>query len=191
MLLVLWLTKLFFWFPLSWRQSYCFNQRGGLKLAWMISCLLCKLIIRKKWIESFFNINQVHIRRCYKNLNKAFVTYIKFILLGDASELVYGVVAYLKLEFTDDTSVSWEHWEQSFVDLLEWRSWRLRSTAIFLTGRNFCSNCLVNDIRDKHVSCRKNVAPSLDIIGSFLETLFAWIFAFDSSIKMDSAERTN
>ena len=72
----------------------------------MISCLLCKLNIRKKWIESFFNINQVHIRRCYKNLNKAFVTYIKFILLGDASELAYGVVAYLKLEFTDDTSVS-------------------------------------------------------------------------------------
>ena len=40
----------------------------------------------RKWLQSFFNINQVHIPRCYNNLNKDVVTY-EFHIFSDASEL--------------------------------------------------------------------------------------------------------
>ena len=57
----------------------------------------------EKWVMSLFNINQVHIPRCYNNLNKDVVTY-EVHIFSDASELAYGTVAYLKLVFTDSTS---------------------------------------------------------------------------------------
>ena len=40
----------------------------------------------RKWLQSFFNINQVHIPRCYNKLNKDVVTY-EFHIFSDASEL--------------------------------------------------------------------------------------------------------
>ena len=43
----------------------------------------------------------------------------------------------------------------------------------FFIGRNFYNDCLVNDIRDKDICSRKKLAPSSDIIRSFLKMLVA------------------
>ena len=56
-----------------------------------------------KWLKSLFNINQVHVPRCYNNLNKGMLAYEVHIFF-DAPELAYGAVAHLKLVFTDSTS---------------------------------------------------------------------------------------
>ena len=57
----------------------------------------------EKWLKSLFSINQVHVPRCYNNLNKDVVAY-EVHIFSDASELAYGTVTYLKLVFTDGTS---------------------------------------------------------------------------------------
>ena len=56
-----------------------------------------------KWLKSSFNIKQVHVPRCYNNLNKNVVAY-EVHMYSDASELAYGAIAYLNLVFTDGAS---------------------------------------------------------------------------------------
>ena len=57
----------------------------------------------EKWLKSSFKINQVHVPRCYNNLNKDVVVY-EVHIFSDASKFAYGfMVAYLKLVFTDGT----------------------------------------------------------------------------------------
>ena len=54
-------------------------------------------------VKNLFSINQVHVLRCYNNLDKDVVEY-KANIFSDASELAYWNVAYLNLVFTDGTS---------------------------------------------------------------------------------------
>ena len=56
----------------------------------------------KLW-ESLFNINQVHVPRCYNSLKKDVLAY-EVHIFSDASDFAYGAVTYLNLVFTNGTS---------------------------------------------------------------------------------------
>ena len=90
--------------PFVLKAKLLLQSMWRLKIGWDDKLPPLQAEYWEKWLKTLFNINQFHVPRFYNNLHKDVVAY-EVHIFSDASELAYGVVAYLKLLFTDGTSI--------------------------------------------------------------------------------------